>query len=103
MVVELCNNRNSPITMITLITIIMSFMYVYMELTKTILILLIAFYYMLFSIYVVCKYTVSHNYVKIPTLLSFFSTKGNIFTVNQYNYFFTAHTYHNNEKITYLS
>ena len=31
-------------------------------------------------------YAVSHAYIKIPTLVSCFSTKGIIFTVNQYNF-----------------
>ena len=30
------------------------------------------------------RYAVSHIYVKIPTLVAYFSTKGNIFAVNQY-------------------
>ena len=56
--------------------------HVCMKFTKTLLNTLIV----LFIIYypVPSRYTVSHISVKIPSLVAYFSTKGNIFTVNQY-------------------
>ena len=53
-----------------------------MKFTKTLLYALhCVVHYMLSS---VSRYTVSRNYVRIPTLVAYFSTKGNMFTVSQY-------------------
>ena len=51
-------------------------------------------HYMLSS---VSRYAFSHNYVRIPTLVAYFSTKGNMFTVSQYVHY--IHTYHNTETL----